>query len=359
MSNGMIQFFIQKHCFFPPIKKSSPLKVELNFLPIIPIDWDFSSTKVFTLKILSLILTSALLPSTAKAADNPEGRERSLTLQTSQPHKLSTQWKRVKIKVIPTIEYWDKVAQCETANNWKNGGTWAGGLGIYTKGEFGSSSMGTWEFYGGEEFAPSPDKATKAEQIKVANRIAVLGYRTVVHRDPEWAKTAGVPATYVHHKKPVGFGGWGCIKSKSTKQWRIGPPKNWKKDTYVSLPTNKSMYCPQYEQMFKDHQMPSRLFSYIAWRESRCQPKAIGWNYKAGMNHLSCKVVTPKCHAVRSYDSGLLQINSSWKTLTSQICNAPFGDLTVLKQPECNVRVAHYLFVNTSGRLKNWSIKTY
>jgi hypothetical protein len=313
--------------------------------------------------ILSLILTSALLPSTARAADNPEGRERSLTLQTSQPHKLSTQWKRVKIKVIPTIDYWDKVAVCESSSdgkkpNWKNGGQWAGGLGIYTNGTFGDPDMGTWERWGGEEFAPSPDLATKDQQIKVANRIAVLGWKTTIHRDPEVAKIKGIPEIHRYNKKPIGFGGWGCIKSKSTKKWRIGPPKNWKKDTYVSLPTNKSMYCPQYEQMFKDYQMPSKLFSYIAWRESRCQPKAIGWNYKAGMNHLSCKVVTPKCHAVRSYDSGLLQINSSWKTLTSQVCQTPFGDLTVLKTPDCNVKVAHYLYVATSGRLKNWNIKT-
>lgn len=311
------------------------------------------------LLITLTLITATTINSPLALADSLEGRERSLTLQNSQPSKISTGWKKVKIKVIPTTEYWEKVAQCETSNNWKNSGTWAGGLGIYTKGEFGSSSMGTWEFYGGEEFAPSPDQATKAEQIKVANRIAVLGYKTIVHRDPQWAQTAGVPPTYVHYKKPVGFGGWGCIKSKSTGKWRIGLPKNWKKDTYVYLPTNKAMYCPKYEQMFKNYQMPSKLFSYIAWRESRCQPKAIGWNYKAGMNHLSCKVVTPKCHAVKSYDSGLLQINSSWRTLTSQVCQTPLGDLTVLKNPECNVRVAHYLYVATSGRLSNWSIKTY
>jgi hypothetical protein len=314
--------------------------------------------------ILSLILTSTLIPSTATAADNPEGREPSLTLQNSQPHKVSTRWKKVKIKLIPTIEYWDKVAVCESSSdgtnpNWKNGGQWAGGLGIYTNGTFGDPDMGTWERWGGEEFAPSPDLATKDQQIKVANRIAVLGWKTTIHRDPEVAKIKGIPEIHHYNKKPVGFGGWGCIKSKSTKQWRIGPPKNWSKNTYVYLPTNKSMYCPQFEPLFKEYQMPSKLFSYIAWRESRCQPKAIGWNYKAGMNHLSCKVVTPKCHAVRSYDSGLLQINSSWRTLTSQVCNTSPGNLAVLKQPDCNVKVAHYLFANTSGRLSNWSMKVY
>jgi hypothetical protein len=314
--------------------------------------------------ILAGILSITLTPSGAYASDSPEGRERSLTLQSSQTSKVTTEWKKVNIKIIPTVEYWDKVAVCESSSdgnnaNWKNGGTYAGGLGIYTKGTFGDSDMGTWERWGGEEFAPSPDKATKAEQIKVANRIAVLGWKTTIYRDPEVAKIKGIPAVYQYHKKPIGFSGWGCVKSKSTGKWRIGLPKNWKKDNYVYLPTNKAMYCPQFEELFKSYQLPSKLFSYIAWRESRCQPKAVGWNYHAGMNHLSCKEVTPSCHAVKSYDSGLLQINSSWRTLTSQICDAPLGDLTVLKQPECNVRVAFYLYANTTGRLKNWSIKTY
>jgi hypothetical protein len=314
--------------------------------------------------ILAGLLSLTLTPSAARAADSPEGRERTLTVQSSQQSAKRTEWKKVKIKVIPTIEYWEKVAVCESSSdgekaNWRNGGTWAGGLGIYTKGTFGDPDMGTWERWGGEEFAPSPDKATKAEQIIVANRIAVLGWKTTIYRDPEMSKIQGIPAVYEYNKKPVGFGGWGCIKSKSTGKWRIGLPKNWKKDNYVYLPADKSMYCPKYEPLFEAYQLPVKLFSYIAWRESRCQPKAIGWNYRAGMNHLSCKEVTPSCKAVKSYDSGLLQINSSWRTLTSQICRSKLGDLTVLKQPECNVKVAHYLFANTSGRLKNWSINLH
>lgn len=313
--------------------------------------------------ILAFILTSTFSPSAAFAADSPEGRERTLQVQ-SQPSKITTEWKKVKVTMIPTIDYWDKVAVCESSSDgtnpdWKNGGTYAGGLGIYTKGTFGDSDMGTWERWGGEEFAPSPDKATKAQQIIVANRIAVLGWKTTVYRDPNIAKIKGIPAVYNYNKKPVGFSGWGCVKSKSTGKWRIGLPKNWKKDNYVFLPTNETMYCPQYEDLFHKYQLPAKLFSYIAWRESRCQPKAVGWNYHAGMNHLSCKVVTPNCHAVKSYDSGLLQINSSWRTLTSQICEAPQGDLTVLKQPECNVKVAHFLYAATTGRLSNWNIKVY
>lgn len=314
--------------------------------------------------ILAAIINLTLTPSAASASDSSEVRERSPQLQQSLPTKINTGWKKVKIIVTPPVTYWEQVAICESSTdgdnaNWKNGGTWAGGLGIYTNGKFGDSDMGTWERWGGEQFAPSPDLATKEEQIIVANRIAVTGWKTVIHRDPQQAAIKGIPVVYNYNKKPTGFGGWGCIKSKSTGKWRIGPPKNWTKEQYVSLPTNKSMYCKKYEPLFTKYGLPTKLFSYIAWRESRCQPKAIGWNYRAGMNHLSCKVVTPSCHAVKSYDSGLLQINSSWRTLTSQVCRSPLGDLTVLKQPLCNVRVAKYLYENTTGRLQNWSVKTY
>lgn len=313
--------------------------------------------------IIATLITSTLTPSAARATDSSEGRERSVTAQ-SVSSKIPTKWKKIKITVTPPVEYWERVSVCESSIDgekprWRNPGTFAGGLGIYTNGQFGDPDMGTWERWGGEEFAPSPDLATKEEQIIIANRIAVLGYKTTIHRDPQEAAIRGIPAVYEYNKKPIGFGGWGCIKSKSTGKWRIGLPKNWTKHQYVSVPTNKSMYCKEFEPLMTKYGLPTKLFSYIAWRESRCQPKAIGWNYHAGMNHLSCKVVTPTCKAVKSYDSGLLQINSSWRTLTSQVCDAPKGDLTVLKKPLCNIRVAKYLYENTTGRLKNWSIKTY
>jgi hypothetical protein len=303
---------------------------------------------------VALLATSFLFTTSARAsADSSEVRERSL-YTFSQYQRATTTWKKVKITVTPPTSYWDKVAQCETASDWKNGGQWAGGLGIYTKGKFGTSSMGTWEYYGGEEFAPSPDKATKEEQITVANRIAVFGYKTTVNRDPDWAKRNGVPATYIFHKKPVGFSGWGCVKSKSTGKWRIGLPKNWTKHVYVKLPTNPAMYCPDWEPLFKDYQLPSKLFSYIAWRESRCKPEAVNAIWENGQ-------IVWTLNKDGSYDSGLLQINSTWKTVTSQICKASYGDLTILQNPHCNVKVAKYLYDSSHGKDKftNWRIKVY
>ena len=124
-----------------------------------------------------------------------------------------------------TLSFWEELAVCETRSNWQDTGQWAGGLGIYTKGKFGDRDMGTWERWGGEEFAPSPDKATKAEQIIVANRVSVEGWKTTVTRDADKARRMGVPQVYVWDKEPVGFGGWGCYKSKSTGLYRMDKPR--------------------------------------------------------------------------------------------------------------------------------------
>lgn len=126
-----------------------------------------------------------------------------------------------------TNAFWDELAICETASNWQDSGKWSGGLGIY---------QGTWEFFGGTEFAPSPAKATREEQIVVANRISTQGYKTIKKRDPDWARRNGVPDTYLWEKEPVGFGGWGCYKSKSTGKYRMAKPRLYYHDHPHKVP---------------------------------------------------------------------------------------------------------------------------
>lgn len=115
--------------------------------------------------------------------------------------------------------------------------------------------------------------------------------------------------------------------------------------------------CPKYEQLLRKYNLPVAEFSSIMYRESRCQPKAIGWNYKTGMSHRDCKlspaVTYRRCKAVKSFDSGLLQINSSWVTVTAQVCKAKTGDLSVLLIPECNIKVAQHLYKHGGG-IGNW-----
>lgn len=127
-----------------------------------------------------------------------------------------------------------------------------------------------------------------------------------------------------------------------------------------NISSNPEHRCPRFEDELKAAGLvPVEVFSYIAWRESRCQPKAIGWNYHKGMSYLDCKREPAdkykKCKAVKSYDSGLLQINSSWMTVTSEVCKAPRGDLTVLLDVDCNIKVGKYL-LEQGGGLQNWSI---
>jgi len=69
----------------------------------------------------------------------------------------------------PTATYsgdsvWDDLARCESSGNWaiNTGNGYYGGL---------QFSLGTWNGYGGAEFAEYPDQATREEQIIVAERL--------------------------------------------------------------------------------------------------------------------------------------------------------------------------------------------
>jgi hypothetical protein len=71
--------------------------------------------------------------------------------------------------------YWDRMAQCETGGDWTMvGSRYSGGLGFYN---------GTWDSFGGREFAARAGQATREQQIIVANRVA----------------------------DEVGLSGWGCL----------------------------------------------------------------------------------------------------------------------------------------------------
>lgn len=94
--------------------------------------------------------------------------------------------------------------------------------------------------------------------------------------------------------------------------------------------------CPNYEQLFRDYGLePVRVFSHIAWRESRCTPTAMNTTLNRD----------------GSFDSGLLQINSTWKTVTRNVCG---GGLELLLEVDCNLRVAKYLLDN--GGLGHWGM---
>ncbi|MFH0521927.1 transglycosylase family protein [Streptomyces sp. M41] len=59
---------------------------------------------------------------------------------------------------------WDRIAQCESGGNWhiNTGNGYYGGL------QFAGS---TWRAYGGTAYAPTADRATRAQQIAVATKV--------------------------------------------------------------------------------------------------------------------------------------------------------------------------------------------
>ncbi|MCC4318188.1 transglycosylase family protein [Streptomyces malaysiensis] len=63
-----------------------------------------------------------------------------------------------------TTSQWDQVAQCESGGNWSinTGNGYYGGL------QFSSS---TWAAYGGTAYASTADKASKAQQIQIAEKV--------------------------------------------------------------------------------------------------------------------------------------------------------------------------------------------
>lgn len=96
--------------------------------------------------------------------------------------------------------------------------------------------------------------------------------------------------------------------------------------------------CPQYEAHLRKYGLPVKDFSYIMWRESRCNPKAVSSQNGDG-----------------SYDYGALQINSTWRTVTARVCQRPYNQTRKsLLKLDCNLKVARYLYQN--GGLGHWRI---
>jgi hypothetical protein len=63
-----------------------------------------------------------------------------------------------------TTSTWDRLARCESGGNWhiNTGNGYYGGL---------QFNAGTWRAYGGAKYASLPHRATKSEQITVAERL--------------------------------------------------------------------------------------------------------------------------------------------------------------------------------------------
>lgn len=63
-----------------------------------------------------------------------------------------------------SVEQWDQVAACESGGNWaiNTGNGYQGGL---------QFSQQTWSGFGGDQYAPTADQATKEQQIEIAENV--------------------------------------------------------------------------------------------------------------------------------------------------------------------------------------------
>lgn len=175
---------------------------------------------------LSLLATPAHASQPVNSTESAFAEVRSLHLM-ERPDVLRLQ-KQMKIKGTMPPAYWWDVAQCETRRDWKDGGRWGGGLGI---------AVTTWTNYGGREFASHPSRATIAEQMYVANRVAITGFQT---------KRTFLTMEDRLNNRPffrprAGFFGWGCIANNRylhPDRWRKNHRRVWrasKKDVLSTL----------------------------------------------------------------------------------------------------------------------------
>jgi hypothetical protein len=231
-----------------------------------------------------------------------------------------------------SIEFWEAVSWCETNHKWNDGGYFSGGLGM---------AQSVWVNYGGKQFASRPSKATKEEQIIVANRMAFFGFQTKNTYGSLQDKIDNKP----YFRPAVGWrssSNWGkdCVnwKTRKPRSKKFTESKVSKTGKVSAMGISNQKSCPAWEAVFRYYKLPVKQFSYIAWRESRCSPKAVS-----------------RLNSNGTKDYGLLQINSSWKSVTANVCHSKFGDMGALLNYKCNMKVAKWLLEHTSSGLGNWS----
>lgn len=139
------------------------------------------------------------------------------------------------------------------------------------------------------------------------------------------------------------------------KEMSIDPPRT-AASPYVSefnYPKDPKKRCPKLEPLLDNAGLhPVDVFSYIAWRESGCRPEAQNARWDENGN------MTYRLNKDGSYDTGLLQINSSWRTVTRNVCGdeAILNNMQGLKNIDCNLAVARWIMDNSKGKLGNWRV---
>jgi hypothetical protein len=101
--------------------------------------------------------------------------------------------------------------------------------------------------------------------------------------------------------------------------------------------------------LLAEYGLPADPFSYIAWRESRCNPGAVNakWNEAGELVYA--------LNSNKTWDSGLLQVNSIHRNLVREVCGkqALRNNLAGLLDLDCQLKVAARLYDGGKG-LSHW-----
>ncbi|MEU2509051.1 transglycosylase family protein [Streptomyces sp. NPDC007863] len=128
-----------------------------------------------------------------------------------------------------SLDVWEKVARCESSSNWRinTGNGYFGGL---------QFSQSTWVAYGGREFAPRADLASKDQQIAVAERVLKgQGPGAWPACGPDAGLRRGGPA-------PDASGGGNDVRTTALPGQRALPREAAAKPGPTTVPTVREMY---------------------------------------------------------------------------------------------------------------------
>jgi hypothetical protein len=156
--------------------------------------------------------------------------------------------------------------------------------------------------------------------------------------NPVWAESQGIRETEPPFRA-----------KKALPQ--LPPVKTDHRGKRQEVPQDPNKRCPRLEPIFEAYGLyPVQTWSYIAWRESGCRPKAQNATWDAAGN------MTYALNKDGSYDTGLLQINSGWYSATKEVCgeDAVQNRMQGLKTIHCNLMMARYIMNNSQGGLSNW-----
>lgn len=103
-------------------------------------------------------------PAPAPVEDKPEPKKSSSSKKSEESKSRKAKKSSAPAPSVSNGSVWDRLAQCESGGNWhiNTGNGYYGGI---------QFNRGTWLAYGGGQYAPTADRATREQQIAIAKKV--------------------------------------------------------------------------------------------------------------------------------------------------------------------------------------------